>query len=169
MRVAIDARKLDDFGIGPSTGNRLKQPARPNPDNEYVLLTREEDLPVAAQLGPNFRSVLEPSPNYSIREQFHVPWVLMRERPDVFHAPHYILPTGVRAHSVVTIHDCIHLMFPQYLPNRVALTYAKASMAMAARRATRVLTVSESSKTDIMRFFGTEAAKIDVIYNAYDE
>ncbi len=32
-----------------------------------------------------------------------------------------------------------------------------------------MLTVSESSKTDIMRFFGTDASKIDVIYNAYDE
>ena len=42
-------------------------------------------------------------------------------------------------------------------------------MALAARRATRVLTVSESSKRDIMRFFGTDPAKIDVIYNAFDE
>jgi glycosyltransferase involved in cell wall biosynthesis len=42
-------------------------------------------------------------------------------------------------------------------------------MAMAAGRATRVLTVSESSKTDIMRFFGTGPSKIDVIYNAFDE
>ena len=32
-------------------------------------LTREADLAVASQLGPNFRSVLEPSPNYSLREQ----------------------------------------------------------------------------------------------------
>ena len=27
--------------------------------------------------------------------------------------------------SVVTIHDCIHLMFPQYLPNRLAYGYAR--------------------------------------------
>jgi glycosyltransferase involved in cell wall biosynthesis len=60
-------------------------------------------------------------------------------------------------------------MFPQYLPNRLALRYAKASMAMAARRANRVLTVSETSKRDIMKFFGTPSEKIDVIYNAFDE
>ncbi len=97
-----------------------------------------------------------------------MPLALQRERVTLFHAPHYVLPPLVRCRSVVTIHDCIHLMFPQYLPNRGALAYARASMAMAARRATRGrLTVSESSKTDIMRFFGTEASKIDVIYNAY--
>src|SRR3954454_3170856 len=169
MRVAIDARKLHDFGIGTYIRNLLKQLARLDHDTEYVLLTRQEDLPVAAQLGPNFRSVLEPSPNYSIREQIHVPWVLMRERPDVFHAPHYILPAGVRAHSVVTIHDCIHLMFPQYLPNRVAYTYARMAMWSAARRSDCILTVSQASKRDILHFFAVPPEQIEVIYNAIDE
>src|SRR6476661_7165966 len=169
MRVAIDARKLHDFGIGTYIRNLLKQLARLDTSTEYVLLTREEDLAVAAQLGPNFRSVLEPSPNYSLREQLHVPWVLMREKPDVFHAPHYILPTGVRAHSVVTIHDCIHLMFPQYLPNRMAYTYARMAMWSAARRSDCILTVSQASKRDILHFFAVPPEKIEVIYNAFDE
>jgi glycosyltransferase involved in cell wall biosynthesis len=60
-------------------------------------------------------------------------------------------------------------MFPQYLPSRLALQYARTSMAVATRRATRVMTVSESSKRDILRFFDAPANKIDVIYNAYDE
>jgi glycosyltransferase involved in cell wall biosynthesis len=60
-------------------------------------------------------------------------------------------------------------MFPQYLPGRMAHGYARASIEMAARRATRVLTVSESSKRDILRFVDVDPAKIDVIYNAYDE
>ena len=116
MRVAIDARKLHDFGIGTYIRNLLRHLARIDRDSEYVLLCQEPDLGVASLLGPNFRTVLEPSPNYSIREQIHVPWVLHRERPDVFHAPHYVLPPATRCRSVVTIHDCIHLMFPQYLP-----------------------------------------------------
>ena len=37
-------------------------------------------------------------------------------------------------------------MFPQYLPNRFAHRYARTFISLAARRATRVLTVSESSK-----------------------
>jgi glycosyltransferase involved in cell wall biosynthesis len=80
-----------------------------------------------------------------------------------------VLPPLVRCPSVVTIHDCIHLMFPQYLPNWMAHGYARASIEMAARRATRVLTVSESSKRDILRFVDADPSKIDVIYNAYDE
>jgi glycosyltransferase involved in cell wall biosynthesis len=167
--VAIDARKLHDFGIGTYIRNLLRQLARLDHDTEYVLLCRQMDLDVGGQLGPNFRTVLEPSPNYSLREQLHVPWVLRRERPDVYHAPHYVLPAGVRCRSVVTIHDCIHLMFPQYLPSKLAHVYAKGSMWSAARKANRILTVSEASKRDILRFFDVRPDKVAVIYNAIDE
>jgi glycosyltransferase involved in cell wall biosynthesis len=169
MRVAIDARKLRDFGIGTYTRNLLRHLARLDCDTEYVLLCHPADLGVAAQLGRNFRGVLEAAPNYSLREQIHVPWVLRRERPDVFHSPHYVLPTATRCASVVTIHDCIHLMFPQYLPGRAAYAYARAAMWSAARRSHRILTVSEASKRDIMRFFNVPADKVVVVYNAIDE
>jgi glycosyltransferase involved in cell wall biosynthesis len=169
MRVAIDTRKLHDFGIGTYIRNLLRHLARIDQETEYILLCRDEDLGVAAQLGPNFRSVREPSPNYSLREQIHVPWVLRRERPDVFHAPHYILPAAVSCRSVVTIHDCIHLMFPQYLPNRAAYGFARASMWTAARRSDRILTVSEASKRDILQLFNVPPEKVVVVYNAIDE
>ena len=169
MRVAIDTRKIHDFGIGTYIRNLLRQLARIDQNTEYILLCREPDLGIAAQLGPNFRGVVEPSPNYSLREQIHVPWVLRRERPDVYHAPHYVLPPAVRCRSVVTIHDCIHLMFPQYLPNRAAYAYARASMWAAARRSDRILTVSEASKRDILHFFNVKPEKIVVVYNAIDE
>ena len=169
MRVAIDARKLHDFGIGTYIRNVLRHLARIDQTTEYVLLTAEADLGVAATLGPNFRTVLERSPNYSLREHVHVPWVLHRERPDLFHAPHYVLPQAVRCRSVVTIHDCIHLMFPQYLPNRAAYAYAWGTMWNAARKADRILTVSEASKRDILHFFNVAPDKIDVVYNAIDE
>jgi glycosyltransferase involved in cell wall biosynthesis len=169
MRVAIDTRKIHDFGIGTYIRNLLRQLARIDRDTEYILLCREADLGIAAQLGPNFRSVREPSPNYSLREQIHVPWILRRERPDVYHAPHYVLPPAVRCRSVVTIHDCIHLMFPQYLPNKAAYAYARASMWAAARRSDRILTVSEASKRDILSLFNVKPEKIVVVYNAIDE
>jgi glycosyltransferase involved in cell wall biosynthesis len=169
MRVAIDARKLHDFGIGTYIRNLLRHLARLDADSEYVLLCHEDDLGIAAELGPNFRAVIEPSPNYSIREQIHVPWVLRRERPDVFHSPHYVLPPAIRCRSVVTIHDTIHLTLPQYLPNRMAYVYAKASMWSASRLSSRILTVSEASKRDIVRLLDVPPDKVVVVYNAIDE
>ena len=65
-----------------------------------------------------------------------------------------------RCRSVVTIHDCIHLMFPQYLPNRLALRLrARVDCAWRRGAPTRVLTVSESSKRDILRFVDIDAGE----------
>src|SRR3984893_17678752 len=152
VRIGIDTRKLHDFGIGTYIRNLLRQLARLDRDTEFVLLCRPPDRQALATLGENFRTVAETAPNYSISEQFRIPLALIRERVSLFHAPHYVLPVLVSCRSVVTIHDCIHLMFPQYLPNRMAFTYARLSIALASKRATRVLTVSESSKRDILRF-----------------
>jgi len=169
VRIGIDARKLHDFGIGTFIRNLLRQLARLDSQTEFVVLCRPDDRDALAVIGENFRPVPETSGNYSVSEQFKIPWALKREGVTLFHAPHYVLPPLVRCRSVVTIHDCIHLMFPQYLPTRGAFTYAKWSIRQAARRSTRVMTVSESSKRDILRFVDTEPDKIDVIYNAYDE
>jgi glycosyltransferase involved in cell wall biosynthesis len=169
VRIGIDARKLHDFGIGTYIRNLLQQLARLDRETEFVLLCRAEDVEVLASLGPNFRTVVETAGAYSIAEQVKIPLALRRERVTLFHAPHYVLPPLVGCRSVVTIHDCIHLMFPQYLPNPLAHRYARASISLAARRATRIMTVSESSKRDILRFVDVPAEKIDVIYNAYDE
>jgi glycosyltransferase involved in cell wall biosynthesis len=169
LRIVIDARKLHDFGIGTYIRNLLKQLARLDGETEYVLLCHPRDTNVAGALGPNFRAVAETSRPYSVAEQIGIPLAVWRERADLFHSPHYVLPPLVPCRSVVTIHDCIHLMFPQYLPNRVAHAYARASMWAATRRSDRILTVSETSKHDILRFFRVPADKIAVIYNGIDD
>jgi glycosyltransferase involved in cell wall biosynthesis len=169
VRIAIDARKLRDYGIGTYVRNVLRHLARIDRETDYVLLCRLEDCGIAAELGPNFRAIPESAPAYSIREQIAVPLDLRRERADLFHAPHYVLPPLTPCRSVVTIHDCIHLQFPQYLPHRLGYAYARSALWIAAHRAARVLTVSEASKRDILRYFSVPPGKVDVIYNAIDE
>jgi glycosyltransferase involved in cell wall biosynthesis len=169
VRIGIDARKLHDFGIGTYIRNLVRHLARIDRDSDYVLLCRPADVRFGSTLGPNFRAVAEKAGPYSIREQYRVPFDVRRQRIDVFHEPHYVLPLLTPGRAVVTIHDCIHLMFPQYLPNRLAYAYARGSMWAATRRASRILTVSESSKRDILRFFHVQPEKISVIYNAIDE
>jgi glycosyltransferase involved in cell wall biosynthesis len=169
LRIAIDARKLRDYGIGTYVRNLLRYLARIDESTEYVVLCKAADQPLVATLGPNFRAVAESSPGYSIREQVAVPIDLRRERAALFHAPHYVLPPLTPCKAVVTIHDCIHLRFPQYLPNKLGYAYARGSLWMATHRSDRILTVSEASKRDILDYFHVRPEKIDVIYNGIDE
>ena len=169
MRIAIDARKLRDYGIGTYVRNLLRQLARQDHATEYVVLCQEPDCAMVAELGANFRAVPERAGAYSMREQLTVPLDLRRERANLFHAPHYVLPPLTPCRAVVTIHDCIHLRFPQYLPSRIGFAYARASLWTATHRAARVITVSEASKRDILRYFRVPESRIEVIYNAIDD
>ena len=169
MRIAIDARKLRDYGIGTYIRNLLRHLSRIDSTTEYVMLCRAEDCGMTEELGANFRAVVEPVKAYSIREQFQIPLDLRREKIDLFHAPHYVLPPLTPCKAIVTIHDCIHLRFPQYLPNKLGYAYARGALWTATHRANRVLTVSEASKRDILKYFRVPNEKIDVIYNAIDE
>jgi glycosyltransferase involved in cell wall biosynthesis len=169
MRIAIDVRKLHDFGIGTYIRNVLSGLARIDQQTEYIALCRPADVEAIVELGANFRAVPETARPYSIAEQVWIPLTLVRERAHLLHEPHYVLPPATRCRTVVTIHDCIHLMFPQYLPNRLAHVYARASMWSAVHKSDRILTVSEASKRDILRFFHIDPDKVAVIYNAIDD
>jgi glycosyltransferase involved in cell wall biosynthesis len=169
LRIAIDARKLRDYGIGTYVRNLLQQLSRIDQETEYAVLCQGGDCSLVGELGENFRAIPESSPNYSVREQIRVPRDLRREHADLFHAPHYVLPPLTPCKSVVTIHDCIHLRFPQYLPNRLGYAYARSFLWMATHHSSRVITVSEASKRDILEYFNVPATKIDVIYNGIDE
>ena len=169
MRIAIDARKLHDFGIGTYIRNLLHGLAKIDRTTDYVLLSREKDMAFAATLGPNFRAVADNSGHYSVGEQLSLPMAVKRAKVDLFHAPHYVLPALTPGRTVVTIHDCIHLMFPEYLKHRLGYAYARAAMWTAAHKSDRIFTVSEQSKRDILKFFNVAPEKIVVTPNAIDE
>jgi glycosyltransferase involved in cell wall biosynthesis len=168
VRVGIDVRKLHDYGIGTYVRNLITELSRQDDDAEYSLLCAPSDVEAIRALGPRFQPCVVRAGNYSVREQWAVPWALAKSRVDLFHAPHYVVPPLSTAPVVVTIHDCIHLRFPQYLPNRAALYYARTMMTLAAKRARRVLTVSQASKDDILHYLHVPADKVEVIHNAID-
>jgi glycosyltransferase involved in cell wall biosynthesis len=167
-RIAIDARKLHDYGIGTYVRNLVREFARRPTDDTYVLICHPDDAEFVRNLGPGFEAWPDASANYSVREQLTVPLDLRRARCDLFHAPHYVVSPLIQCPVVVTIHDCIHLRFPQYLPNRMAYLYARTFMAIGARRARRIITVSQASKDDIQHYLHAPASKIEVIHNGLD-
>jgi glycosyltransferase involved in cell wall biosynthesis len=168
-RIAIDARKWRDYGIGTYVRNIVRALALIDTANTYFLFCHHEDVPTLKDLSENFVPVVDESPGYSLREHWSLPSQLRKLGADLFHEPHYVLPLLLGTKSVVTIHDCIHLRFPEYLPNPGAIYYARFMMGSALRRAKVVFTVSEASKRDILHFFPkTEPSRIHVVSNAID-
>lgn len=169
MRIAIDARKWRDYGIGTYVRNLVRHLARLDAETTYLLFCGRGDEGTLRDLAANFEPVVDDSSGYGLREHVSIPWKLARVHADLLHCPHYVLPLLARTRAVVTIHDCIHLLFPQYLPNRAAFRYARYMLGSAIRRSALVLTVSEASKRDILRFYpDTDPDHVVVVPNAID-
>ena len=165
--IGIDARKLKDFGIGSYISNLLAAIGR-RPESEefrFRIYSRRADRDGLPELPPHFDVVEENAPGYSLAELTAFAWRLLRDRLDLFHATHYVLPPLTRARAVVTIHDIIHLIYPQFLPNRFAHLYARVMIRRALKRADRIITVSYNSKRDLVDYFSVTPSRIEVIYN----
>ncbi len=91
-------------------------------------------------------------------------------RVDLFHAPHYVVPPLSPGRIVVTIHDCIHLRFPQYCRIAARSPTRETMMRSAARRvAPRADGVAGLEGRHPALPEGAPADKVEVIYNALDE
>jgi glycosyltransferase involved in cell wall biosynthesis len=169
MKIAIDARKWRDYGIGTYVRNVVRHLAQIDRETTYLLFCNPADESALRDLAENFVPVVDSSAGYSLREHVSLPLKLRSLGAELLHSPHYVRPLLCTIPSVVTIHDCIHLLFPQYLPNRMAFRYARFVMGSAIRNSSIVFTVSEASRADILRFYpSTDPAKVHVVPNAID-
>ena len=164
--IGIDARKLRDFGIGTYVRNLVEALGRIDHENQYVLFVGRA---TPDRLPANFRLVVERSPLYSLRELMALSWRLLRLRLDLYHATHYVLPSIVPCRAVVTIHDIIHLLYPEFLPNRLAFLYAQRMIHRSLNRGARIIAVSQNTKADLMDYFDVDGRKIRVIYNGVED
>ena len=63
VRIAIDVRKLNDYGVGTYVRNLVEQLALLDHDTEYVLMCKPDDLEFAQRLGQNFRAMVDAKGN----------------------------------------------------------------------------------------------------------
>lgn len=92
---------------------------------------------------------------------------LRRRPPDVFFTPAHVIPFGYSGPSVATIHDLGYEYFPEAHPRR-QLAYLRWSTRHNARLARRVIADSRATRDDLVKFYGVDAAKIDIVYPGAD-
>jgi len=161
MKVAVDARMLKMSGIGTYIQNLMKN------DCYNIALGNKEEL---KKFGFNGEIIEYNFKIYGIKEQLKFPYKeLKKHNPDVLHVPHYNVPIFYRGKLIVTIHDLTHLIYPEFLPNKLAYIYVKFMMWIAIKKSSKIITDSENTKKDILKFFNVDAKKIEVIHLAAGE
>jgi glycosyltransferase involved in cell wall biosynthesis len=169
MRIAIDIRRINEFGVGTYIWNLVRNLSAVDTRNEYFLLGSRSDFEELGSLGPNFSHFPRDIPPTGWREHFALPLKLRKQHLDVVHIPHhegFFVPPGK---CVVTIHDCVHVKFPLENLSRFKRYKIYLRTKRAVETASRVLAVSNSTRDDLVNIFDLDAQRISVIHNALDE
>jgi glycosyltransferase involved in cell wall biosynthesis len=162
IKIALDARMLNHSGIGTYLRNMIPVLSE---EFQLTLLGNKSELTDYS----NTMKILQfESSIYSVKEQIE----LYSKIPkcDVFISPHYnvpILPVKARK-RIVIIHDVFHLAFYKNLSLKQKL-YAKFMINYAIRNSDKVITVSEFSKSEIIKYTSCNPQKLKVIYCGIDE
>lgn len=153
-------------GIGWVTYNTLKHITATHPEIEFHFLF-DSGVDREFLFSDNIKGVnLFPPAKHAVLNIFWFEWSVKRylnmEKPDLFFSPDGIMCLGWHGKQVGIIHDINYVHIPKDLKwtNRL---YYNHFFPKYARRADRLMTISQYSKQDIIEHFHIEGQKIDVI------
>ncbi len=177
IRIAIDIRLLGKKRTGDETVffELTREVIRQDALNEYFLLTNEsnpEALDVLykrlglAKENPRQHLVVLPATNRFVWNGVTLPRYLKTAAIDVFHTQYILpfwLPKGLKV--VNHIHDVSFCAYPELIDKK-DLFFLNLLIPRSLRRSNAIVTPSAFTKTEIVKYYGTDEAKIHVIYNA---
>lgn len=176
LRIGYDAKQLfNNFaGLGSYSRTLLANLAEYYPDNAYFLytprITRREDTSFFLNSALYNVQLPRRGPAFYWRAA-GIRRDLQRHRIGLFHGLANGLPFGLGRtdiRSIVTVHDLGFLHFPQHYSfiQRKTLDFRHRS---ACQHASHIVAISESTKRDIMHFYGIGEEKITVVYQSCSE
>ena len=126
-----------------------------------AAVTRHSEL-----VPPGVEAIPLPARSQEIRMAWSLPRLLRRLRPALVHFQH-ALPFACSCPAVVTIHDLSFEREGSLMGRKDRLVF-RTVVPRAARRAARILTVSERTKRDLMELYGVPPERIVVTPNGVD-
>ncbi|MBX0326252.1 glycosyltransferase family 4 protein [Oscillochloris sp. ZM17-4] len=176
MHIAVNAHLLAHTksfrraGISHYVEQTLIQLGQIDRSNRYDIYTTRGLGADALGLPANFR--VRPSLLHTINPRVRIPWeqliapaLLRISGADLFHGVHSVVPMACPVPSVVTIHDLAFIRFAQTFRayNRA---YLDVATRLSARRASRILVVSEHTKREVVGLLGVPEERVVVTPNA---
>ena len=167
MHIVVDAHMLGEQEGGNETyiAGLLEgfESALPS-DHTQITALHSPSYTSPRKQHRSIRSVALCSKSDFRRLFWEIPSICRRLQADLLHVT-YNAPIGSVCPFVVTVHDVIFRLYPEYFSPRVRVLLSTL-MPLSMWRAAVVLTVSEASKQDITRYYPFARDKIMVIPEA---
>lgn len=170
MKIAMDARGVSWYkgtGIGTYTDKILKCMIEDHRDNFYQIYWSGKGYQEFES--DNTKIIMASKRHHRFFEQHYFPSNLKKENMDIYHIPQNGIGISeeIPCKKVVTIHDLIPYILPETVGKGYLSKFLK-EMPRIVELADGIITVSECSKRDILKFFNIEKDKVFVTPLAAD-
>jgi glycosyltransferase involved in cell wall biosynthesis len=175
MKIGIDARLIQETGVGRYIRNLIGELGAQDSGHEYVVFLSPKSYDSFTLPSSRWKKVLAPSHWHTLSEQIRMPQLFASEHLDLLHVPYHNPPVLYSGRMVITIHDLTILHFatgkattlplPLYYLKRLGYWL---ELWIGLRRARHIIAVSEATKREIMDHFRIPASKITVTYEGVD-
>lgn len=176
MRIGIDARLWNESGVGRYIRNLVEQLQEIDKKNKYVLFLRKPEFDTLTFAQKNIETRLADIRWHSIAEQVRFPGILLREKLDLVHFPYFSVPILYSRPFVITIHDLILHHFATGEASTLPYSFYRAKLSgykfiinNASKRARKIITVTKTTKKEIVEHLHIEPVKIAVTYEGVDD
>lgn len=142
-------------------------------DNKYVIYTNKDMLDAFKFKNTNVTvKSYNVSKNSSMKNllwtTFVFPFKALKEKADAALIPNFTLLLMKFKPTYVIMHDLIEFNVPDKFSKKKMFYRTKLADPITAKMANHIMTVSNNSKKDIMKFLGIKDKKITVVYNGVD-
>jgi glycosyltransferase involved in cell wall biosynthesis len=177
MKILIDARLygLENAGLGRYVMNLIDRLSERDKTDSYTILLRKKYFN-QLNLPGNWKKVLADYRHYTVIEQMRLPLIILKEKPDLIHFPHFNVPVFCPKPYVVTVHDL--LMHRQKGKEATTLNpfiysfkryFYRYVFDNAVRKARKIIVPSETVKKEVVSFYKISKEKIAVTYEGVEQ
>jgi glycosyltransferase involved in cell wall biosynthesis len=170
VKIAIDVRRMTEFGIGTYIRNVVRTLGRVDHENSYFLLGPPAKVQEIGPLPPNFHTKPLVAPERSLKGFMEFREALKDTRCDLAHIPNlFSVPRMLPCPYVMTVHDMLEHMSRARQQTGFWSTWHLQMTRRVLRGAARIFAVSNFTRTEVEKLFGISPGRIEVVYNAIDE
>ncbi len=179
MRIGIDCRRILDpkhneaAGVGYYTYYLIKNLLERDKTNQYFLFLYDTRIKLNEFKQDNVQIVYFPGLENLGKIPFFyrhilVPHILRLYRLDIYHNPAYVIPFFYFGKSIITVHDLALYKNSAWFPDHQFFNTSILTP-LSIWKAKKIIAVSESTKTDLIKYFKVKKEKIEVILEGVDD
>ena len=170
VKIAIDIRRMTDFGVGTYIRNVVRTLGRLDHENQYFLIGPSAKVEEIGGLPGNFHTIPVSAPERTIKGYREFRNTLKRLDCDLVHIPNlFSIPRGLPCPYVMTVHDMLEHMSRAREQSGFWRSLHFQLTGRVLMKAARIFAVSNFTKNEIEKLFGIPSEQIEVVYNAIDE